>query len=541
MKGLQNFLSKAEWLDNLLAQFKVSCFADHTFISFFDSGSLNTYLSISKSWITWPLRNSLCQFTLQSDDIFFVNPINKYNQFSGHPLLDPPYSAQSYTGLAIRDINGKEIGTIFYTRNNDFENRSSDIQSLKYFRNAVEEKIQLYLITNQVRKYENHQVSLERARDLFLSSISHEVRTPLNAIIGIGEWLSSEDKNSERNTQYQQLKEASNHLLFLVNQIFDFNILESGDVKVDNIAFQMTDILQYLEKLLSHKAQSKSLELKLEVDADVPQSLIGDVFKLRQILLYLLDNGIKYTQKGSVSLKVSLIRNLKEACLLSFQVEDTGVGIHKEDIEEIFRPFNKVNKIGEYRQYDGAGLGLPITQKLIEVLSSRLDIQSIPERGSVFRFNLLIGTDKIPFEVEVEPTPQDQDQNLKGIRILLVEDNPINAMIAKKFLDKWGAVVHIVRNGKAAVDHLQTHVNTYDLLLMDIQMPVMNGLEASRHIRNTLGIDKETLPIISFTASILQDSFNVSIEAGMNDCITKPFNPQELFDKISRLVRKKKV
>ena len=539
MKGLQNFLCKSQWLDSLLDQFKVSCFADHSFISFFDSGSLLTYSSNTKNWVNWPLRNSLCQFTLQSDDLFFVLPISKYNQFSGHPLLEAPYNAQSYTGLALRDNNGKEIGTIFYTRSNDFENRNSDIASLKFFRNTVEEKLQLYFLSNQISKYESHQVSLERARDLFLSSMSHEVRTPLNAIIGIGEWLSLEDEHPERLSQYQQLKEASNHLLFLVNQIFDFNILESGDVKVDHISFQMADIIQYLEKLLGKKANSKSLELKLEVEDDVPPSLVGDVFKLRQILLYLLDNGIKYTQKGSVTLRISLIRNLKEACLLNFQVEDTGIGIDKEDIEEIFRPFNKVNKIGEYRQYDGAGLGLPITQKLIEVLNSRLDIQSIPGKGSVFRFNLLIGTDSLP--VEEENFPMDLDHDLKNIKILLVEDNPINAMIAKKFLDKWGASVRHVHNGKQAIDHLQTSMNTYDLLLMDIQMPVMNGLDASRHIRNTLGIDKETLPIISFTASILQDSYNVSIEAGMNDCITKPFNPQELYDKISRLVRKKRV
>lgn len=523
------------WGNQFLTLVRSLLDADDAFFSFYDGGKMFTKTISTDRWLEWPIESSFCQYTLQSDEVFEINDISSYTQFKDHPLIQDPWSAKSYAGISIAHANSEKIATLFITKRNAREINLDEKKHLLRFASLLEEKVQhTYLQYNQ-EDAAIHNAALDKARNLFLSSMSHEVRTPLNAIIGISNLLMSENSGGEHQSHFNDLQGAANNLLFLVNQIFDFNLLESGSVKADSFEFKLSDICKYLNQVLDNEAKNKKLIFNIERDPNISDYLIGDMYKLRQVLLYLCDNGIKYTEKGQITLNINQVKRSGNKCLIKFTISDTGIGIRKSEIKHVFSAFNRVNKTGEYKQFEGAGLGLAITRKLLHVMGTDIEVQSEIGKGSTFSFAL-------PFDVptSIKEIKEKKDHNalmpLNDRLILLVEDNLVNAMIAKKFLTKWGASVSHVLNGRDAVDQIALNRVHYDLVLMDIQMPVMNGLEACRFIRNDLNISKEELPIISVTASILQDSLTLSIDAGMNDSITKPFVPEELLQKILDLI-----
>lgn len=523
------------WGNQYLTLVRALLEADDAFFSFYDGGKMFTKSISTDRWLEWPIESSFCQYTLQSDEVFEINDISSYTQFKDHPLIQEPWSAKSYAGISIAYANSEKIATLFITKRNSRDINLDEKNHLLRFASLLEEKVQhTYLQYNQ-EDAAIHNAALDKARNLFLSSMSHEVRTPLNAIIGISNLLLTDQSGKDHQSHFNDLQGAANNLLFLVNQIFDFNLLESGSVKPDAFEFRLDDICKYLNQVLDNKSKSKKIVFKIEKDPKISEFLIGDMYKLRQVLLYLCDNGIKYTQIGQVILNINQIKRTGNKCLIKFSIEDTGIGIRKTEIKHIFSAFNRVNKIGEYKQFDGAGLGLAITRKLLQVMGTDIEVQSEIGKGSTFSFSL-------PFSIStsIKEVKEKKEHNslmpLNDRLILLVEDNLVNAMIAKKFLTKWGASVSHVLNGRDAVDQIAQNNIHYDLVLMDIQMPVMNGLEACKIIRNELNISKEQLPIISVTASILQDSLTLSIDAGMNDSITKPFVPEELLQKILNLM-----
>jgi len=525
----------SSWGNQFLILVKSLLQADDAFFSFYDGGKMFTKSILSDQWLEWPIESSFCQYTLQSDEVFEISDISSYTQFKDHPLVREPWTAKSYAGLSVAHGNNDKIATLFIINQRPREITLDEKKHLTRFATLLEEKIQQTILKHIQEDAAIHNAALDKARNLFLSSMSHEVRTPLNAIIGISNLLLSDHSGVDHQSHFRDMQDAANNLLFLVNQIFDFNLLESGSVKADAFDFKLTDIYNYLTQILDNEAKSKKLLFKIEKDPNIPEYLIGDMYKLRQVLLYLCDNGIKYTDSGQVVLYINQVKRSGKKSLIKFSISDTGMGIRKSEIKHIFSAFNRVNKTGEYNQYDGAGLGLAITRKLLHVMGTDIDVQSEPGKGSTFSFAL-------PFEVPTsvkeirEQKAYDAQMPLNDRLILLVEDNLVNAMIAKKFLTKWGATVTHVLNGRDAVDQIAQNRVHYDLVLMDIQMPIMNGLEACKIIRNELKISKEDLPIISVTASILQDSLTLSLEAGMNDSITKPFVPEELLQKILHLI-----
>ena len=373
-------------------------------------------------------------------------------------------------------------------------------------------------------KEKAEEASLAKAR--FLSSMSHEIRTPMNAIIGMIDLMECDEKNSDT---IESLRFSAHNLLGLVNNILNYNELDEGKVKLLKIEFNLKDMLRRLRHSLEEGANQKQIQLDFEVDDNLPSKLYGDPLCLSQILYNLIDNAIKFTHTGKVSVKVETHAQCNEKIELQFSVIDTGKGIPKEKHESIFDEFKQANS-STIR--DGAGLGLAISSKLLKLHNSRMQIESEPSKGSKFHFT--IAFKKQPQTIyspsETIATFSSQDAKpLEGVRILLVEDNLINQKITNKMLLNWGAKVAIAGNGKIAVEKAeQEH---FDLILMDLQMPVLNGIEATKLIRAKGGYF-EQLPIIALTASAVLKIKEEALASGLDYFITKPFRPDFLFEQI---------
>ena len=355
----------------------------------------------------------------------------------------------------------------------------------------------------------------------FLSMMSHEIRTPLNAVVGITNILLDECNDSNSIENLSTLKFSSDLLLSLINDILDFNKIEDGQIEFEHIEFDLHDLIFNLEKSFSIKTKPSPVDLIVEMDKSLPQYLIGDSLRISQILLNLVGNAIKFTHKGHIKIKLKHLKTVDNKATIEFNVEDTGIGISKEKHELIFGSFSQADT-NTTRKYGGTGLGLSITKKLLVLMNSKIQLESEEGKGSRFFFELALDVSTKVGERKIKSTEITYFSNVK---ILLVEDNEINILVAKRFLEKWGFEVDIAIDGQIAVEKVQQE--NYQLILMDLHMPVLDGYDASMAIR-ALGPEFSKLPIIALTASA--DSFSRTrvLDCGMNAIVTKPFEPKEL-------------
>lgn len=368
-----------------------------------------------------------------------------------------------------------------------------------------------------------------KAKALFLSTMSHELRTPLNAVIGIAHLLLQESPRPDQAENLQVLHFSAENLLVLINDVLDFSKIEAGKVEFEEIEFKVHDLLNSTIQLLKFRAEEKKLKLTLKISEEVPEAVIGDPTKLSQVMNNLISNAIKFTEAGSVSVVVRVHEKNEEHITLFFSVEDTGVGIPEEKIETVFEQFSQADS-NTTRKFGGTGLGLTITKKILELQGSKINVTSKVGDGSIFSFSL---TFKVSHEAEVvvkdtlsSNASQVEKEDTHAISVLLVEDNPTNVLIATKFLQKWNLNCDHAENGQIAVEKATTQ--DYDLILMDLQMPVMDGYQAAAEIRKY----DQTTPIIALTASATLETKIKIEQAGMNEIITKPFNPADLYQKI---------
>ena len=369
-----------------------------------------------------------------------------------------------------------------------------------------------------------------KAKDEFLSIMSHEIRTPLNAVIGVSHLLVMEDPKEEQMENLKALKYSSEHLLSLVNDILDFNKITSGSLLLEEADFSLDQILDGLQSIFKSKANKKNITFLIRKDNKVPDVLLGDTTRLTQILTNLVNNGIKFTKRGGVVLEISTVQQTDEFTEIKFAVEDTGIGISDLKKEQIFQPFAQA-ETHTTRKYGGTGLGLAISKQLIEIMDSELQLESELEVGSVFSFVL-----KFKNNCSLPSWNEDQEEKrveavmgtLQGMNVLIVDDNRLNTMIVEKMLSKWDATYDIAENGLIALKMATS--NRYDLILMDLQMPVMNGYEASRSIRDTDNSLNKDVPIYALSASTGINIIHEIKEYGMDGLIHKPFKPQKLHD-----------
>ncbi|MGB3617196.1 MAG: PAS domain S-box protein, partial [Catalinimonas sp.] len=367
-----------------------------------------------------------------------------------------------------------------------------------------------------------------RAKEMFLSTMSHEIRTPLNAVIGMTHLLLADNPRADQLQDLQTLRFSAEMLLALINDILDFNKIEAGHIDLEEADFDLRALLRGLDKQFRYRAEEKGLDLRVEVGEGVPDAVVGDSVRMTQILTNLLGNAMKFTDQGGVTLRVGLHATEQQHVALDFAVSDTGIGISTDKQGAIFEAFTQANS-NTTRKFGGTGLGLAITKRLLELQGSRIELESAPGVGATFRFRLRL---KRSFQRPVyrEAKRARAGATLAGLRVLLVEDNEINRLVATKFLKKWGVTPECAVNGREAVDRVQAEL--FDVVLMDLQMPVMDGYEAARRIR-ALGDERyQRLPIIALTASAMLDVRDRVFTQGMNDYLTKPFNPDDLLNKI---------
>ncbi len=368
-----------------------------------------------------------------------------------------------------------------------------------------------------------------RAKSNFLSTMSHEIRTPLNGVIGMVNIILEENPKSEIKEDLETIKYSADNLLHIVNEVLDYTKIESGKIVLEKKAFSLRNLCENVLKIHRPKAQEKNLKLTMEIDPKIPDTVIGDEYRNTQILNNLLSNSLKFTNVGEVSLYVRLKQKKEDSCIIEFKVSDTGIGIDKDKQREIFKDFTQAES-DHTRKYGGTGLGLAITKRLVEIQNGKIDVSSGLNIGTTFTFTIhFIIKSELAMNV-TSNSPQKTQDGFTGQRVLLVEDNQVNIIVTKKFLEKWGLKVDVAINGLEAVNHVRAI--KYDLILMDLHMPLMDGFEATKKIRE---FNKDT-PIIGLSADVMTESVSSLQGIGMNDFVTKPFRPNDFFLKLKSFI-----
>jgi signal transduction histidine kinase/CheY-like chemotaxis protein len=363
-----------------------------------------------------------------------------------------------------------------------------------------------------------------QARSRFLSNMGHELRTPLNGIIGVSNLLEKEASLPHQEEYLNILKYCSDHMLRLVNDILDFNKIEAGKLNLHPTDFNLRTLLEKSTLPFHNHFEEKGIPLKVEIDPAVNGTVHHDDLRLVQILNNILSNALKFTEKGFVKLKASVINKADGKITVHFSIQDTGIGIAPEDQQRIFDSFWQASNHSS-RRFGGTGLGLTISQRLLQLMNSTLQVSSVKNQGTEFAFTIDFTLSKSTINAK---DLSDDINDLRGYRILIAEDNIINMMIAKKMLEDWKGEVITAENGAKAIDILNND-NNFDIILLDLEMPEVDGYTAIKEIRKT----HPEIPAIAFTAALLDNEMLQSlIKMGFVDCALKPFIPQELLSKI---------
>ena len=367
-----------------------------------------------------------------------------------------------------------------------------------------------------------------KAKSQFLSVMSHELRTPLNAVIGITHLLMQSQPREDQQEDLRTLQFSGESLLHIINDILDFTKLDSGKIELSAIDFNLRELVQSLYQSFSYKAKEKGIVFDVEYDQRIPFFVKGDNFRLSQVLNNLISNAIKFTQAGSVKLKVEMAEEKGNWFAARFSVIDTGIGIARDKQEKIFEQFTQADS-DTTRLYGGTGLGLSISIKLVELMGSTILVDSTPGKGSDFHFSVVLQRGDVAEPVNTAPAPKlvpKTNEQFRNKRILLAEDNLFNANIARRFITGWGGEIDLVVDGRQALEFVSR--KKYDLILMDVQMPLLDGFACTRKIRKHF----KDIPIIAVTASPKNEIINEIMACGMNDFVSKPFKPNELRSKI---------
>lgn len=369
-----------------------------------------------------------------------------------------------------------------------------------------------------------------KSKQQFLSNMSHEIRTPMNAIIGFTKVLLKTELTAKQKEYLTAIKMSGDSLIVLINDILDLAKVDAGKMIFEKTPFKLHLSIKAMLHLFEIKIQEKNLKLVTNYDNNIPDVLIGDPVRLHQIILNLVSNAVKFTQKGTITVNVKLLSETEETVRILFSITDTGIGIKDNKTGKIFENFQQATS-GTSRLFGGTGLGLAIVKQLVEAQNGTITLESVLHKGSAFHFQL--DFQKTNAEAVLEPEILETNTNIKDITILVVEDMELNQLLMKTLLDDFGFECEIAANGKIAIEKLQD--KSFDIILMDLQMPEMNGFEATQYIRETLQLN---IPIIALTADVTTVDVEKCKEVGMNDYIAKPVDERLLYSKLIGMLKK---
>ena len=444
-------------------------------------------------------------------------------------MMDGKLTDVLFNGSVYKDDRGKVLGAVVVARVITEQKRiEKELIEARVFAELATE-----IAEESKSKAESATKIAENAvktKQQFLSNMSHEIRTPMNAIIGFTKVVLKTDLTAKQKEYLTAIKMSGDALIVLINDILDLAKVDSGKMSFEAIPFKLELSISAMLHLFETKIQEKNLELVREYDKNIPEVLVGDPVRLHQIILNLVSNAVKFTTKGKITVNVRLVSENNEEATIEFSVSDTGIGIAENKLDHIFENFHQASS-GTSRLYGGTGLGLAIVKQLVEPQGGTIHVESKVQEGSTFSFTLTFK--KTNEEVNLEIEPEEIDKEIRTIRILVVEDIPLNQLLMKTILDDLGFERDIAENGKIAIEKLKN--NSYDIILMDLQMPEMNGFEATEYIRNTM---KSKIPIIALTADVTTVDLTKCKAIGMNDYVSKPVNEKLLYHKIISLIKK---
>lgn len=428
-------------------------------------------------------------------------------------------------------LRGETFGILSNEDRNIKEWKTDEISYVR----SLADFVSLTVEANDRRIAQKNAEDATNAKSDFIANMSHEIRTPMNAIIGLLHLLRRTKTDKKQDDYINKMNNASNNLLGIINDILDFSKIESGNIEIEHVDFDLDELVDNIIGLLQIKIENKDLELILFIDKNVPKMLNGDPLRIGQILLNLAANAIKFTPKGKIEIKCVVDNIDNNTVILKFSVIDTGIGLTSDQTKKLFKSFSQADT-STTRKYGGTGLGLSISKKLTELMDGHIDVQSVYEKGSTFSFTFkckIIDSIKIKDNAKsLKPTSNEILLKGRGIKILLVEDNKINQQVIIEIMEQDNVSIDLAENGIEALEMVRN--NIYNIVLMDLQMPDMDGLTATEIIRRTIPLDK--LPIIAMTGNAISGVRDEVLNAGMNDYITKPIDIDNMFRTINKWI-----
>ena len=474
------------------------------------------------------LTDTFCEVTHSTQSIVAINHAS-HTPYKEHPCYGI-LGLESYLGAPV-SIGKEPYGTLCIgskaPRKVAFDNYDKEFFEVfaRWVGAILERRNYEKLLLEEKEKAEN----ASKAKANFLSTMSHEIRTPLNAIIGMTHILLQDNPKKTQMENLNILKFSGENLLVLVNDVLDINKIESGHLQLEQSDFNLKELLESIRSSLIYSIEAKGLQSEIIYDPSLPETVTGDSVRIAQVLNNLLSNAIKFTKNGEVSVKAENKGLADGMVRIYLEVKDSGIGMSEEELSMVFQRFMQASS-STTREYGGSGLGLTIVKGLLELMGSSISVDSHPGGGSCFSFELTLPVAQKEAQVKAVYQPDLGSISISNIHILLVEDNKVNQMVASKFLNKWGIQVTTAENGLEAIDEVKKQ--EFDLILMDLQMPLMDGYEATKAIRE-MGIN---VPILALTASVRIGQKNRAMKVGMNDFLVKPLTPADLYQKIARYV-----